>query len=539
MRENLPITDEEYVLSELDVIITRTDLTGNIVYANEAFLRSSGYPHAEVIGKPQNIVRHPDMPEEAYRDLWETIGGDRPWTGVVKNRRKQGGYYWVLANVTPVFEKGEKVGYMSVRTKPSDEQIARADHLYERLNSPSGHKLRLSGGTVIRTGLAGVADRLLRLPVNLRVWATMAMLIAVILLQTLVASGWVLPQVPPLWQALGLAGVGTGLALACGVYLTRNLLMPLQALNAGALSVLNGHIQQRFPERGDAQTRMLGRMLNQMNAKLVGVLIDAKISIDAIRDKTHEFARGNNDLATRTDEQASAIDQTTASLAEITETAEQNALGAERANTSGRQTAETAEVAAGEVQKTVAVMERVREHSRKISDITSVIDAIAFQTNIIALNASVEAARAGQYGRGFAVVASEVRSLAQRAAGAAKEIKTLIETSLHTVTTASQTAARAGETMNTVEQTVTQLTRTLYDIALASRGQSVQIAQINEAVGQVAGLTQRNAALVEQSAVASTDLQQQTQSLESAMSIFHLRSETRGDVGSEETAEAA
>lgn len=164
MRENLPITDEEYVLSELDVIITRTDLTGNIVYANEAFLRSSGYPHAEVIGKPQNIVRHPDMPEEAYRDLWETIGGDRPWTGVVKNRRKQGGYYWVLANVTPVFEKGEKVGYMSVRTKPSDEQIARADHLYERLNSPSGHKLRLSGGTVIRTGLAGVADRLLRLP---------------------------------------------------------------------------------------------------------------------------------------------------------------------------------------------------------------------------------------------------------------------------------------------------------------------------------------------------------------------------------------
>ncbi|NYH20822.1 methyl-accepting chemotaxis protein [Paraburkholderia bryophila] len=539
MRENLPITDEEYVLSELDVIITRTDLTGNIVYANEAFLRSSGYPHAEVIGKPQNIVRHPDMPEEAYRDLWETIGGDRPWTGVVKNRRKQGGYYWVLANVTPVFEKGEKVGYMSVRTKPSDEQIARADHLYERLNSPSGHKLRLSGGTVIRTGLAGVADRLLRLPVNLRVWATMAMLIAVILLQTLVASGWVLPRVPPLWQALGLAGVGTGLALACGVYLTRNLLMPLQALNAGALSVLNGHIQQRFPERGDAQTRMLGRMLNQMNAKLVGVLIDAKISIDAIRDKTHEFARGNNDLATRTDEQASAIDQTTASLAEITETAEQNALGAERANTSGRQTAETAEVAAGEVQKTVAVMERVREHSRKISDITSVIDAIAFQTNIIALNASVEAARAGQYGRGFAVVASEVRSLAQRAAGAAKEIKTLIETSLHTVTTASQTAARAGETMNTVEQTVTQLTRTLYDIALASRGQSVQIAQINEAVGQVAGLTQRNAALVEQSAVASTDLQQQTQSLESAMSIFHLRSETRGDVGSEETAEAA
>nr|WKF55824.1 Aerotaxis receptor [Paraburkholderia busanensis] len=540
MRENLPVTDDEYVLSGQDVIITRTDLQGRIVYANEAFLRSSGYPHAEVIGAPQNIVRHPEMPEEAYRDLWDTIGRDRPWTGVVKNRRKQGGFYWVLANVTPVFERGEKVGYMSVRTKPTAVQIARATRLYAKLAAPRGRHLRLAGGTLVRNGVAGLADRLLRLPVNLRVWATMAALIAVIVLEACVASGvflahgWTAASAPAgaasqaarLWQAWLLAGVGGGVAIACGIYLTRNLLMPLQALNAGALSVLNGHIQQAFPERGDAQTRMLGRMLNQMNAKLVGVLIDAKLSIDAIRDKTHEFARGNSDLATRTDEQASAIEQTTASLAEITETAEQNALGAERANTSGRQTAESAEVAAGEVQKTVAVMERVREHSRKISDITSVIDAIAFQTNIIALNASVEAARAGQYGRGFAVVASEVRSLAQRAAGAAKEIKNLIETSLQTVTTATQTAARAGETMNTVEQTVTQLTRTLYDIALASRGQSVQIAQINEAVGQVAGLTQRNAALVEQSAVASSDLQQQTQSMETAMSIFDLRGDT-------------
>lgn len=523
MRENLPITDEEYVLSERDVIITRTDVSGRIVYANEAFLRISGYPRGEVIGEHQNLVRHPDMPVEAFRDLWATIGADRPWTGVVKNRRKSGGFYWVLANVTPVVEHGQKVGYMSVRTKPSKEQIAKATRLYAR------KQLRLSGGDVTRPGLVGSVDRLLRLPVDLRLWVVIAVLIAVFLLQAVSVQRPLLPGIPQLWQAWLLGGLGMGIAGACGVYLTQNILTPLKVLNGSALNVLTGHIQELFPERGDAQTRLLARMLNQMNAKLVGVLIDAKISIDVIRDGTQEFAKGNADLANRTDEQASAIEQTTASLAEITETAEHNALRAERANATGQETAESAEVAAQEVQRTVEVMARVGERSRKIAEITSVIDAIAFQTNIIALNASVEAARAGQYGRGFAVVATEVRSLAQRAAGAAKEIKTLIESSLDTVTVAAQAATRAGETMNTVEQAVTRLTHTLRDIAVASQGQSAQITQINDAVEQVAELTQRNAALVEQSAAASTDLQQQTQSLEATVSIFHLGSESELD----------
>jgi len=319
-----------------------------------------------------------------------------------------------------------------------------------------------------------------------------------------------------------LGGLGIAMAAATGVYLMHEVLTPLRALNDSALDVLCGHIQALFPERGDAQARRLARMLNQMNAKLIGILIDAKVSIDVIERATQEFANGTADLANRTDEQASAIEKTTASLAEITKTAERNALGAERANATGHETAESAESAAREVQRTVEVMAQVRDHSRKIAEITSLIDGIAFQTNIIALNASVEAARAGQYGRGFAVVATEVRNLAQRAAGAAREIKDLIESTLDTVTTATQTASRAGETMNTVEQFVTRLTDTLQEIVHESRGQSVQIAQINDAVGQVSDLTQRNAALVEQSAAASVGLRQQTQSLESAVSVFHL-----------------
>lgn len=516
------MASEAYRLSERDVVISRTDTAGRIVYVNEAFLKSSGYSRDELSGQPQTIVRHPDMPSEVFRDLWETIGRDQPWTGLIKNRRKNGQAYWVLANVTPVFEQGQKVGYMAVRTQPSDEQIEEATRLYARLDASGDHGLRLAGGELQRSGLRGAFDRLLRLPVALRLWGVMALLMALFALQSVAARDAFAPGVSSAVLSASLGAFGIALAAMTGWYLMREVLTPLKALNDSALNVLCGHIRARFPERGDAQARRLARMLNQMNAKLVGILIDAKVSIDVIEQATQEFANGTADLASRTDEQASAIEKTTASLAEITQTAERNALGAERANAAGHETAESAESAAREVQKTVEVMTQVRDHSRKIAEITSLIDGIAFQTNIIALNASVEAARAGQYGRGFAVVATEVRNLAQRAAGAAREIKDLVESTMDTVTTATDTASRAGETMNTVEQFVTRLTDTLQEIVAASRGQSVQIAQINEAVGQVSDLTQRNAALVEQSAAASVGLRRQTQSLESAVSVFHL-----------------
>ncbi|GLU31808.1 methyl-accepting chemotaxis protein [Trinickia caryophylli] len=522
--------DEELVLSEHDVVITRTDVQGRIVYANETFLRTSGYTREEAIGRPQSLVRHPDTPREIFRDLWETIACDQPWTGVLKNRRKNGQFYRVVANVTPVFEDGVKVGYMSVCTRPAPELIAEADALYAVLNGPRGSAVRLAGGEVLRTGAGAAVERVLRLPVDLRLWAVMVFLIAMFAAQALGMRYTLIPGLARDAQVWLFGVLGALSALAAGIYLTREVLAPLKALNATALGVLCGHIEERFAERGDAQVRKLGRMLNQMNAKLVGILIDAKLSIDVIQNAAQEFANGTADLANRTDEQASAIEQTTASLAEITETAQRNAAGAERANATGHETAESAEAAAREVQRTVDVMAQVRDHAHRIAEITSLIDGIAFQTNIIALNASVEAARAGQYGRGFSVVATEVRSLAQRAAQAAKEIKGLVDSSLDTVGTAAQAASRAGETMGTVEQFITRLTETLREIATASRNQSAQIAQINEAVSQVAELTQRNAALVEQSAAASVGLRQQTESLDSAVSVFHLHDGEAGAV---------
>ncbi len=525
MRENLPVTAAEFELSSYDVIITHTDLDGRILYANDAFLKASGYALDEVIGQPQNLIRHPDMPARAFEDLWRTIRAGRPWAGIVKNRRKDGGFYWVAANVTPVFEAGVPTGYMSVRTKPSPEQVRSATRVYAQLQRRGRARLRLAGGEVIRTGVRGVIDRLLRLPVTLRLWSVMVALMVMMVLQVVAALQTLPAGAASRWLAWLPGCLGVPLACASGFYLTRRILLPLRSLNETAVGVLCGRIEQRFAEQGDEQIRLLASMLNQMNAKLVGTLIDTRLAIDVIRDATGALASGNADLAQRTEEQASAIEETTASLVGVTQTAEGNAADSERADAASRDTAEAALVASQEARRTVEAMAQVRAHSRRIGEITSVIDGIAFQTNIIALNASVEAARAGQHGRGFAVVAAEVRNLAQKAAVAAGEIKGLIDSELESVGSAVQAATRAGETMTTVQTAVTQLADTVREIARESRGQSAQIAQIAQiggAVEHVSDLTQRNAALVEHTAAASLALQNQTQLLDTAVSVFHF-----------------
>ncbi|TPQ39849.1 MULTISPECIES: methyl-accepting chemotaxis protein [Cupriavidus] len=516
MRLNLPVTDNEYRLPSDEVIITRTDAQGNIEYANQAFFRSSGYDRAEIIGQPQNIVRHPDMPAAAFADMWATIRGGTPWTGVVKNRRKDGGFYWVLANITPVFQDGKPSGYLSVRTAPTKAQVTAAATLYADLKRDAQSRWRLSGGEAFRKGAAGVVQRILRLPVVARLLVVQAAQVVLIALAAASATLWTAPPVVT-WS---LAGAAVAMCGAAACYLAFNILQPVMRLNRSALAVLSGQLQHRFPECGDAQTRLLGRFLNQMNARLVGVLLDTRNSIERVWQSSVGLASGNADLSERTEQQASAIEQTTATLAQITETARQNASDAERAHQEGRSTADAASAAAGGVRRSASLMEQVTTQSRRIAEITSVIDDIAIQTNLLALNAAVEAARAGQHGRGFAVVAGEVRSLAQRAEAAAKQIKALIENSLEVVQASSDAAISAGSEMDRVEQSVSALTRTISAIANASRGQSVEIEQTSAAVEQMAHITQMNAALVEESAAAATGLKQQAQALEDAVNVL-------------------
>ena len=272
--------------------------------------------------------------------------------------------------------------------------------------------------------------------------------------------------------------------------------------------------------RGD-NTSLLFTM-NAMRENLTATIGDIRQSAETIAVASRQIASGNADLSGRTESQASSLEETASSMEELTSTVKQNAENARQANQLVVSAADVAVKGGQVVDKVVDTMASIKDSSRKIADIIGVIDGIAFQTNILALNAAVEAARAGEQGRGFAVVAAEVRNLAQRSAGAAKEIKSLIEDSVDKVDVGGKLVDEAGKTMDEIVNSVKRVTDIMSEIAAASQEQSAGIEQVNQAVGQMDEATQQNAALVEQAAAAAESLQEQAGKLAQAVSVFNL-----------------
>ena len=900
MKINLPITQNEVLLPESRILVSTTDLKGQITSCNADFVAISGFTEAELLGAPHNIVRHPDMPAEAYQDMWDTLKAGKPWCGVVKNRTKTGDFYWVLANVTPIYEGGQCSGYLSSRTRPTREQIDAAAALYRKVKA----------GEMAFPFTANRFGRVARLSVGARLWALLAFLIlalvvgaagglfinatmrakldavssaqvngaqvvqeiialmsenrAQILLalqhdpQSSFASMHDHPlklhldnvergsvRIDALWaeylkipaspeqQALderfteartrfvrdGLAAVSEhfsagefiqanrtiltrlnpafndastaanallahhravseavlasastvatvtmyavlgSIALVLVVALLasralmraivlplreagvalrnisegnyRNLLVPhnedeigqmvyalrsmqiklesdvaairavatatLRIRNAldhasvnimiadpdglivyannsvlemlgraekslqtelpnfrvdrivgsnfdsfhrnpahqrGLLGALRGvhsaqikvagytfrlvaspvfdaegarlatvvEWQDRTAElateeslervvsaaaRGDFSQRMetaelrgffetLGKGMNALieaadrglqeaNAVL-GAMSDADLTrriegdyegafgeLKAYTNRTadaltrmigeiaeaaqsvgtaaKEIAHGNADLSARTEQQASSLQQTAASMEELTATVKHNAENALQARAEATEAAEVASRGAQSMEQMVATMESINHAARKIVDIISVIDGIAFQTNILALNAAVEAARAGEQGRGFAVVAGEVRSLAQRSAAAAKEIKTLISESVERVEQGSRLAGDTGAVIGEIVAAVSRVTQRVAEISSASAEQSAGIEQINQAVTHMDEVTQQNAALVEEASAAAESLEEQSAALTEQVSQFRINGQGSGRQG--------
>ena len=273
-------------------------------------------------------------------------------------------------------------------------------------------------------------------------------------------------------------------------------------------------------EKGDSTSLLFA--MNAMRETLTGTIGDIRQSTETIAVASRQIATGNADLSSRTESQASSLEETASSMEELTSTVKQNAENARQANQLVVSASDVAIKGGKVVDKVVDTMASIKESSRKIADIIGVIDGIAFQTNILALNAAVEAARAGEQGRGFAVVATEVRNLAQRSAGAAKEIKALIEDSVGKVDIGGKLVDEAGKTMDEVVNSVKRVTDIMSEIAAASQEQSAGIEQVNQAVGQMDEMTQQNAALVEQAAAAAESLQDQADKLAQAVSVFKL-----------------
>jgi methyl-accepting chemotaxis protein len=312
------------------------------------------------------------------------------------------------------------------------------------------------------------------------------------------------------------------IGIGCALVITRSIVAPLQTAVSVAKTVAAGILTSKVTVDGKDEISQLLQSLKDMNESLMKTVSEVRGSTEMITVASHQIASGNADLSARTESQASSLEETASSMEELTSTVKQNADNARQAN----QLALSASTVAGKggsvVSRVVHTMGSIKESSRKIVDIIGVIDGIAFQTNILALNAAVEAARAGEQGRGFAVVAAEVRSLAQRSAGAAKEIKVLIGDSVEKVDLGSNLVDEAGKTMDLIVTSVKQVADIMGEITAATQEQSNGIEEVNQAVSQMDEMTQQNAALVEQAAAAAASMQEQADKLLQSVSIFKL-----------------
>jgi methyl-accepting chemotaxis protein len=316
--------------------------------------------------------------------------------------------------------------------------------------------------------------------------------------------------------------LGIALAIFIGFLLIRAIINPLNEAIAVANAVASGDLTSRIDVNSTNETGRLLQALKTMNDNLVDLVSKVRAGTDQIATASGEIASGNTDLSQRTEEQASSLEETASSMEELTSTVRQNSDNARQANQLAASASEIAVKGGDVVGQVVQTMSSINESSKKIVDIISVIDGIAFQTNILALNAAVEAARAGEQGRGFAVVATEVRTLAQRSAAAAKEIKELISDSVAKVEDGTRLVDEAGTTMDEIVTAVKRVTDIMSEISAASHEQSSGIEQVNQAVTQMDEVTQQNAALVEQAAAAAESMSDQAQALTQAVSVFKL-----------------
>ncbi|EJN27327.1 PAS domain S-box [Pseudomonas sp. GM80] len=480
MKINLPVTGRNVDVALDANILSTTDLTSAITYANDDFIQISGYTRDELLGTPHHLLRHPDMPAQAFAHMWQTLKRGRSWMGLVKNRCKNGDHYWVSAFVTPVTQNGVAVEYQSVRTRADARLVAAAERAYAQLR----------GDQMTRWQLPEIS-----------VQAKITALGSALLGMVLSIEAWLRPE--SFWIEAAAFAAGSG-ACALGV---RWILRPLVRLTERAKHIADNPLSQTiYTGRGDelGQIEFALQMLEAQVGAVVGRIGDAsqQLAGHAAQLVDHLQSSHSSSLAQQaeTDLVAAAIHQMAASVAQVASHAQQASVAADMAGTETREghllVGESRRAVlrlAEELGRATEVIHQLEGHSSEISGVLEVIRSIAEQTNLLALNAAIEAARAGDAGRGFAVVADEVRGLAQRTQQSTNEIQRMISTlqngardavmvmqqSSEHVDNSVEQAQRAARALDGISERVEQITEMSLQIAAAVEQQSAVSEDIN------------------------------------------------------------
>lgn len=478
MRKNLPVTNQRRTFNADQRLISVTDTKGMITDCNDAFVAISGFSREELIGQPHNIVRHPDMPAAAYANMWSYLKQGKVWMGLVKNRCKNGDYYWVDAYVMPITEKGQTIGYESVRRCPQEQDVKRAEALYKQINEGKAQSRLPATDTLLAAGM-------LLLTLLSYVFLGLTPAVGVFLLGLLSLVAYLKIERQRLYSELNtlLPGAFSD-ALAVKSYTDDH-----TATGALKLSILS--------ERAH-----LAAMLTRIEGVAKSVARDSERGLQLTRDANTEIDRQQ----AQTMQVATAMNEMSTTIAEVAHHVSDTATQADKANklaAQGNQLAENTRSSIEKLRDTVASIGRsvteVSEQTGKIAKAAQLIEQIADQTNLLALNAAIEAARAGEQGRGFAVVAEEVRNLAQRTQQSTKDIYDIV----------GELTARANNAVIVAEQGASDADAGLHKVLESGQ----MLSGINAAVNDIANMSTQMAAAVEEQAHVADDINRQVVSI--------------------------